>query len=135
MRHVRSLWVLVLVSTLVVTAPTSASGWAGLSDPQTDIPVVANGETGPNEIEESHTSTGEATLASEHPSDDSTSASEELDVLSPIGPATNVDVPTYETVREPGGFIPSSMTTIVEDKNVQLLTFPDVDNFLAILKK
>lgn len=26
------------------------------------------------------------------------------------------------------------MTTIIEDKNVQLLTFPDVDNFLAILE-
>lgn len=96
MRHVRSLWVLVLVSTLVVTAPTSASGWTDLSAPQTDMPAVANGETVPNEIEKSRTSTGEATLASEHTSDDSTSASQEMDVTSPIGPATNVDVPTYE---------------------------------------
>ena len=46
----------------------------------------------------------------------------ELAPEGPPGPVGHVDLPTYEVVRTPGESIPSQVTVLVEDENVDLVT-------------
>lgn len=142
MRHAPSFWVLTLVSTLVVVVPTTASGLTSVSETSIETSVTPSGAFGSNAldadtsdlIEESPTSTYEGTSTNELTPDNSNPESEELEVQGPIEPTGNVDVPTFEAVRLPGSLIPYDITTIIEDENTELLTFPDIGNFFALLK-
>lgn len=142
MRHIPSLWALALVSTLVVTVPTTANGLTGVSESSTGTSVATSVASSSDALDidelditrESSTSTHEETSTNKPVFDDNNPAYEELDVQGPVGPTGNVDVPTFETVRLPDQLIPSDMTIVIEDENVELLTFPDVDNFLALLE-
>lgn len=142
MHRTASLWALTLVSTLVVTVPATANELTDVSETSTETAVAASASSSSDALDidvlditkESPISANEETSTSEQASGENNPVSEELDSQGPVGPTSHVDVPTFETVRLPGQLIPSDMTTIIEDENVELLTFPDVDNFLALLE-
>ena len=118
--------VLALVSTTVITVPIEASeleGGPGLLDDSTPHDIVTEEEKGTGTEED-------------EPNDDTLlTLLEELIKPAPIGPVGFVDSPTYEVVRVPGGIVPSHLTVMADNDNIDLVTFANADElwFLALM--